>query len=248
MTAIKSQAIQTALTGDWNNAILLNKKLIKENSKDIDTLNRLAFAYTVVGRLKEAKTTYQKVIGIDKKNPIALRNLKRLSAVPASVLNATKPKKGKKGEKKQTQTPKAIQLVANTNNIFLEESGKTKIVDLVNVAEPKVISTLLTGEKVFLRVKRLKVFVLDDKNRYIGMIPDNIAKRLIAFINGGNMYESYVKSSQNNHVSIFIKEVKRADKFKNQPTFILGGKGKPKIEKFPKTEKTSDDHQNGDED
>lgn len=246
MTANKLQAIQTALTGDWENAIILNKALLKEDPKNIDTLNRLAFAYTVVGRLKEAKTTYQKVIGIDKKNPIALRNLKKLSAVPTNILNASKPKKGKRGRKKQTALGN-FQILASSNNLFLEESGKTKIVDLVNVADPKVISTLLTGEKVNLRIKRLKVFVLDNKNRYIGMIPDNIAKRLIAFMNGGNTYESYVKSIQNKHISIFVKESKRANRFRNQPTFITGEKSKPKIEKFP-IQKDEEENQEDEED
>lgn len=234
MTAIKAQAIQTALMGDWENAITLNRQLLKENPQDIDTLNRLAFAFCVLGKIKEAKGTYQKVLNIDKKNPIALKNLKKLSGF--QPLPGDKGKKDKKG---------MLQIFTHANNLFLEESGKTKIVELVNVAQPKVISSILTGEQLLLRVKRLKVFVLDEKNRYVGMLPDNIAKRLIVFIKGGNSYEAYVKSIQNNHVSVFIKETKRTNKFKNQPSFTLGEKGKIKMEKFakPASEKENEDQE-----
>ena len=78
--SIKNQAIQTALQGNWNEAIVLNKSLVKENPEDIDALNRLALAYTIIGKLKEAKSAYQKVVNIDPLNSIALRNLKKLKA------------------------------------------------------------------------------------------------------------------------------------------------------------------------
>src|SRR3990167_4829224 len=78
MTSLKDQAIQNALTGDWQKAVLVNKSLIKENPQDIDALNRLAFALSILGRVKDAKNTYQKVLKIDSLNPLALRNLKKI--------------------------------------------------------------------------------------------------------------------------------------------------------------------------
>src|SRR3989338_11401999 len=78
MTSLKDQAIQNALTGDWQNAVLVNKSLVKENPADIDALNRLAFAFSILGRIKDAKSTYQKVLKIDSLNPLALRNLKKI--------------------------------------------------------------------------------------------------------------------------------------------------------------------------
>ena len=75
---LKNQAIQTALEGNWQEAIAINKSLVQENPEDMDALNRLALAYTIMGKLKEAKSTYQKVLDLDPLNPIALRNLKKL--------------------------------------------------------------------------------------------------------------------------------------------------------------------------
>jgi len=209
MTLLKSQAIQTALLGDWNNAISINQELLRENPSDTETLNRLAFAYSVIGKIKEAREMYHKVLRIDSLNPIALRGLKRLvgttgiSSHPVDSIISN------------TQQP-----VGHFNNIFLEETGKTKVVDLINIADRKIISQLRTGEFLTLCVKRLKIFALNSQKQYIGMLPDNIGMRLIKFLKGGNNYEAYIKSCGKDRITIFIKEVKRAPRFKNQPSFL----------------------------
>jgi len=205
MTSLKDQAIQNALTGDWQKAVVINKSLIKENPVDIDALNRLAFAFSILGRVKDAKNTYQKVLRIDSLNPLALRNLKRIGDV----------KKIKNEVGNASSTSKM-----HVANMFIEEQGKTKIVELVNVAQPSVINNLRTGQSLSLFVKRLKIFVLDSGNQYVGVLPDNIGKRLIKFIKAGNQYEAYVKSAFDHHIIIFIKEIKRTSRLKDQPSFI----------------------------
>jgi len=195
---LKNQAIQTALKGNWEEAITLNKTLVEENPQDLDALNRLALAYTIVGKAKEAKSTYQKVINIDPLNAIALRNLKKL--------------KEKNGQTTNTNSLKQI------NNIFLEEPGKTKVVELINIAQPNITENLRTGQSLELSVKRLKIFVSEDK-QYIGVLPDDIARRLIKFIKAGCAYEAYVKVAGVHKVSVFVKEVKKATRLKDQPSF-----------------------------
>lgn len=218
MTPSKNQAIQTALTGNWKTAITLNQNLLKENPDDIETLNRLAFAYTIIGKVKDARTTYKKVLALDTQNPIAIKNLKKLS-----------DEQSKEQGKQPTTTLYHIDHIAN---MFIEESGKTKVVELVNLSDPKRISLFRTGDPLTLSVKRLKIFVLDNVQKYVGMLPDDVGKRLIKFLNGGNHYEAYVKSVDNhNKVSIFIRETKRALKFKNHPSFISGEKSHFLLEK-----------------
>ena len=48
-------AIEEALKQNWKKAIELNRHIIKENPNDIEALNRLAFALTEMGLIKEAK-------------------------------------------------------------------------------------------------------------------------------------------------------------------------------------------------
>lgn len=205
MTPIKSLAIQKAFQGNWTEAILLNQQLLKENPNDIETLNRIALAFTVIGKIKEAKIAYQKVLALDDQNPIAIKNVKRLTS-----FNKTDSKQ------KKEMTPF---LTDGVSEMFLEENGKTKIIELVNIAEPKVITHLMAGESVVLHIKRLRIFVLDTDKQYIGMLPDDIGKRLIKFIKGGNEYKACIKAIGNHRVTTFIKEVKRAIRFKNQPSF-----------------------------
>lgn len=205
MTSLKHQAIQTALTGDWTLAISLNQSLLEENPNDVDALNRIAFAYSTIGKIKEAKRHYLKVLTVDKNNPIALRNLKRLGEIKQPLLF-----------KKTSFTPKIL------NNIFLEETGKTKVIELVNTADKKTVSSLNIGESLVLCIKRSKIFVQTEDKQYIGMLPEDVGRRIIKFLKGGNEYESYVKSiKDHNKLSIFIKEIKRVKRFKNQPSFLL---------------------------
>lgn len=201
MTPLRDKAIQTALVGDWNGAITANKELLKENPEDIDALNRLALAFNVIGKLNKAKTTYQLVLKIDPLNPIALRNLKNLKTSKSI---------------KNTSPSEAFSL----NNNFIEETGKTKVVELINIAPSSVIQTLRTGETLTLSIKRLKIFVLKNEKQYVGVLPDDIGKRLIKFIKSGNKYEAYLKSVNPHKVIIFIKETKRSSRFKNQPSFL----------------------------
>lgn len=196
---LKNQAIQTALDGDWQSAIDLNKNLIKQDPQDIDALNRLALAYSITGKLKEAKSTYQKVVKIDPLNSIALKNLKRL--------------KDKNIKHSSSNSNYRI------NNKFLEEPGKTKIIELVNIAPAKNIELLRTGQSLDLSIKRLKIFILDH-SQYIGVLPDDLAKRLIKFMKAGCVYEAYLKSASPHKVFVFIKELKKMGKYKNQPSFI----------------------------
>lgn len=200
MSLLKTQAIQTALTGDWKTAVSLNQELLQEDPQDTEALNRLAFAFNAMGKLKEAKETYQQVLEIDKLNQIALRGLKRLA--------------------ESSYTGSAVSAPGLTSNLFIEETGKTKVIELIHAADPKIIAGLRIGETVQLSVKRSKIFVIDEQKRYIGTVADNIGKRLVKLIDGGNSYDAYIKSLENHKIAVFVRETKRSLKFKNQPSFV----------------------------
>lgn len=202
MTQLKDKAIQATLLGDWKNATSLNKSLLKDNPDDIDALNRLAYAFTILGRIKDAKSTYGKVLKLDILNQIAIRNIKKLS------------------EMKSKQITKNLNSAKLVNYVFLEETGKTKIISLVNTAQPKIIILLTTGQSVTITVKRSKIFIQDHNNQYLGVLPDDVGKRLIKLIKGGNSYSACIKSANQHNVCVFIKEMKRASRYKDQPSFL----------------------------
>ncbi len=202
MKTTSNQAIQATLAGDWESAITLNKELAEENPKDVEALNRMALAYMVLGKTKSAKESYEKVLEIDPLNSIALKNLRKI-----------------KNDSDNPNDEGENVTIIQVNNIFIEETGKTKVVDLINLAQAEILLTLQTGQSVDMSVKRLKIFVLQGK-KYIGVLPDDIGKRLIKFINGGNKYEAFVKSANHQNVTIFIRELKKSSKFKDQPSFM----------------------------
>ncbi|OGH47525.1 MAG: hypothetical protein A3A51_02975 [Candidatus Levybacteria bacterium RIFCSPLOWO2_01_FULL_39_10] len=199
MNLTKNKAIQATLAGNWEEAIKLNKSLVERDPKDVEAFNRMALAYTILGKTKSAKKAYQKVLEIDSLNSIALKNLEKI--------------------KKDSKGPNDSGITIQVNNIFLEESGKTKVVELINLAQSEILLTLRTGQSVDLTERRFKIFISQGK-RYIGVLPDDIGKRLIKYIKGGNKYEAYIKSATQQNVSIFIRELKRSARFKDQPSFI----------------------------
>lgn len=200
MKVTSNQAIAATLSGDWNNAIKLNKSLLEEKPDDVEALNRMGLAYSVLGNTKGAKESFEKVLEIDPLNSIALKNLKKLKS--DSGVNSSN------GD-----------TFIQVNNIFIEEHGKTKVVELINLAQAEILQSLQTGQAVDMSVKRLKIFILQGK-KYIGVLPDDIGNRLIKFIKGGNKYEAFVKSASHQNVSIFIRELKKSSKFKDQPSFV----------------------------
>ncbi len=223
MTASKDQAIQLALQGNWEKAIELNQQILSASPDDFETLNRIAFAYSALRKDKDAVKTYEKVLLLDAQNPIALKNLKRLHATQKT-----------NGSKNHIPTFAAL-----SDTMFIEENGKTKVVELINIAQQQIIAHLMTGEMIHLRIKRSKIFVLDTSDTFIGMLPDDIGKRLIKFMEGGNLYSACIKAINKKGITIFIKEDKRANKFKNQPSFL--NPEQPKAAKNSRPSQKSDD-------
>lgn len=203
---LKDIAIKYALENKWQEAIEVNQQILSENPDDVDTLNRLGFAYMQTANLDKAQKTYELVLKKDPTNPIATKNLKKAqSNMQNNSSNNT------------INSPRSLELI---NNLFIEEAGKTRTVELKNIADKKTISTLQTGEQVNLVPRRSKIYIQNQNKTYIGMLPDNIGMRLTDFIQGGNEYLACIKSVAEKSVVVFIKETKKSAKFKNMPSFI----------------------------
>lgn len=202
-TPLKTLAIEKALANEWAEAKSLNEQLVELNPQDIDSLNRLGFAFMKLGKFNKARETYKKVIALDKTNPIAVKNLKRLETVSKSSKNGT-PSNGTH---------------SLSTNTYIEEAGKTKTVELKNVADKKTLSLFEPGDPVSIVIKRSKIFAQSMDKKYLGMLPDNISMRLITFMKGGNEYSACVKAVDEKSITVFIKETKKVSKFKNQASF-----------------------------
>lgn len=198
------QAIQAALSCQWDEALRINELLIQDEPSNIECLNRMAKAYFELGKYSQAKKIYESVLEIDPYNPIAQKNLKRVAGF-------------KKDGVASNGNGHANTLSAE---FFLQEPGITKSVTLIKVAEPQKLLTLSAGQIVNLVPKARGIVVSDYNNNYLGVLPDDTAHHLLKLINGGNKYQAFIKSLKPNSLIIIIREVFRSKKFKNQASFL----------------------------
>lgn len=202
ISLLEKKAIKAAMKGAWDQAIEFNQKILKLEPTNAAAFNRLGRAYGEKGHLADAKKSFDRVLKIDPYNTIAIKNLQRLA------------------DQSKTSTKKTPNPPKNNGVLFLEEPGKTKIVKLVRLADPKVLAHLDSADEVFLVPKQHTISVADIEKTYLGAIPDDLSHRLLPFMKGGNEYEACVKTVDRQSLEIFIKETKRVPKFLNRPSFI----------------------------
>jgi len=194
-------AIKVALCADWDEAIKINKKILQIASGEIDALNRLAYAHTCLGQKEKAQKIYKKALQIDPFNTIARKNLEKVTR--------------QNGQSNSNGTRE----INNLPSVFLFEPGKTKIVNLLNLAPPAILCSFNCGDKVVLNLKKHGIAVTTNNGVYLGALPDDLAHRLLTFIASGNKYEVYIKSVNSKALAIFIRETCRSERFFNQPSF-----------------------------
>lgn len=194
------ESINAALASNWERALELNLALAKEYPDDPETFNRLARAYLELGQVSKAREHYNKVLKIDPYNSIATKNLKRLGSLRKKDIQEGVAKNGNVDP-----------------DIFLEEPGKTKVINIVDLAMPKVLASLRIGEPVQLVPQKNFVIVLSSEGKRVGKVAAEWSKRLAKALRAGSKFTALVKSAQiksssEPSLSIFVKETKRSSK------------------------------------
>lgn len=192
-------AIKAAVNQDWTTAAETNQSILEIDPHDIATLNRLGIAYSMLGKLKDSTNTFNEVLKLEPKNPIATNNLNRL-----------------KNNKQSGLINPYLQNVS-----FIEEPGKSKVVPLVNQAEPKLFSELNIGEPVEMIALKYKIKVVNSSQVFIGYLPDIISHRLLELLKAGYKYKVFLKSVNSKSPAIFIQEVSASKKLRGLASFPL---------------------------
>lgn len=189
-----SQAIAAAKDQNWSAAIECNKAILDHNPNEVGAWNRLGIAYSQLGNQKAAKSAFQKVLDIDKSNPIARKNLDKI---------------------KNNQT---LTVPTFARQDFIEEPGKTKTVELHRLAGKNVLDSLTVGTECELKPKNRYISV-ETNGTYIGALPEDISFRLAKLIDTGNKYYCCIRSFSASHCSVYIKELSRSEKNKDVNSF-----------------------------
>lgn len=198
------RAITAALSNDWATALQVNLLILEEEVNDIDALNRAARASVMLGEYEKAIQFSNAVISQDPLNTIAIKCLAKCSSL---------------SENNHTRHSATTANSAMSDNFFLEEPGRTKIVSLINLCESSLLATLNSGDVVMMIPKMHKVMITTSDDAYIGRLPDDLATKIIYFCKHGNQYDAFIKSASQDDVKLFIKETVRAESLKHLPSF-----------------------------
>ncbi|KKQ45307.1 MAG: hypothetical protein US62_C0017G0026 [Candidatus Woesebacteria bacterium GW2011_GWA1_37_8] len=196
--SLAQQAIQKALSGNWDEALELNKEILGNDPNNTDALNRTARAYAELGKIELAKKTAKKVLVIDPFNTIALKAFDKWKSMKNGVAYKSEPVKPQ---------------------LFLEEPGKTKVVFLINLGDKGVIAKLDAGDDVKLNAHGHKISICTKDSKYLGRLPDDISARMKTLISRGYEYGVWVKSVDKAEVKVFIRELKRSSSSSDVPSF-----------------------------
>ncbi len=181
------EAINLAVRGKWEDAILVNQEILELSPNGIDALNRLGKALSEVGRNDESREAYERVIELDRHNNIARKNLDRLSRL----------KDGK-------TTQKASRGI--DSRFFVDETSKARRINLHRMASRDMLGKMAAGDPVHLRVNGEKLEVLNDAEEYLGEVEPRFGTRLVRLIEGGNEYKAVIVNLWSDEVKVIIRE------------------------------------------
>lgn len=190
---LKLNAISAAKLGHWLEAVQLNQEALLQKPDDLGTLNRLGVAYVNLDESTKAKKIFQQVIKLDKTNQVAEKNLQRLKT-------------------NNSITP------LFTSQQFIEEPGKTKVVDLHRLASKEILTNLGVGMPCQLKVKKRFISVEAD-GHYVGALPEDLSFRLTKLMDSGNQYQTNIWANSATTCQVYIKEVFRAAVNKSATSF-----------------------------
>jgi tetratricopeptide (TPR) repeat protein len=181
-------AITLAMESRWQESIEVNKSIIESFPNDVDAHNRLGKAYMELGEYARAKEAYGKAFKLDQYNTIAKKNLQRL-------------------EHMGDEAPISKEGVKVDPHLFIEEIGKAGVLNLYQIASAEKLVKMTAGDKVVLKSQGLSLSVENIKGEYLGLVPAKQGQRLIKLISGGNKYTAAIVSSNENSISVIIREI-----------------------------------------
>src|SRR5438874_4748973 len=127
-------AVRQAQEGLWEEAVLTNRSILGLFPFEPDAYNRLGKAYSELGQYVEARQAYSQTLKYSPNNTIAKKNLERLSQLQEEP----------------------VQLHTGTERIdprlFIEETGKTGMTELLDLAPASILAKVAVGDKVQLHV------------------------------------------------------------------------------------------------
>ena len=209
-------AVQLAIAGRWDEAVKLNRFIIDSFGADEETQNRLGKALSELGKLKEAKASYEAALKINPMNSIAKKNAARINAL-------LHQKEGLK--------------IGGTKvdlNLFVEEMGKTVITSVEAPANADISSKVAAGDVAELKIEGDGIVAETSRGVRVGSLEAKLARRLIKFMRGGNRYQAGVTSVDGSAVKLIVRETYQDPRFAGKPSFPMRRKREVEFRPYAK--------------
>lgn len=197
------EAIVLAMQSRWEEAVLVNQSILEVAPTDVDAYNRLGKALMELGRRDEALDIYQQAVKLDPYNGIAIKNLERLSVqLPAQPAHGV-------GRERRQVSPE----------LFIEETGKTGVTNLLQLGPKENWLDLTAGDEVVLKAEGQNLVVATASGDYIGQVEPKLGLRLVRLMEGGNLYAAAIASLSESSVRVVIRETFQAPSQAGRPSF-----------------------------
>ncbi|GAC1365975.1 MAG: tetratricopeptide repeat protein [Ktedonobacteraceae bacterium] len=200
-------AVKQAQEGQWEEAVTTNKNVLNLFPQEPDAYNRLGKAHSELGQYSEARQAYTQTLKYSPGNSIARKNLERLGSLKDTAGNA----------------PVGVDRI--DPRLFIEETGKTGISELINLAPPPVLSRVGVGDRVNLHVEGHRLFVRNAAGDTIGQVEPRMATRLISYMEDGNRYAAGILTLEPGLVRLIIREEYQHPKMFGKVSFPSQGGG-----------------------
>jgi hypothetical protein len=181
------EAIDLAMQAHWQDAVSVNREIVRDFPEDVDAYNRLGRAYMELGQYQQALEAYKSTVRLDPYNAIANRNIRRLNDINESD-----------GYDIETGTVEPQH--------FIEEIGKAGVVTLEALAPKEKRARVVAGDRVVLKPGGAILTVESGRGEYIGRVEAKHAQRLARLMQGGNQYSATVIRSTAEMMTVMIRE------------------------------------------
>lgn len=154
LAALSKKAVSCALKGKWEEAIIINEKILSKDSNNIDAKIRLGRAYIQTQKFNKAKTIFEDVLKKDPLNNIAKKNLQ-----------TAKNKKTDKNSKDHTNAKALLKEPGTSVEIHLKIESKSIEAGDFDPGEQLDIDILKTKVKVIkINGRRTVINTIDNKD------------------------------------------------------------------------------------
>jgi len=197
------QAIAFAMKSRWAEAADVNRRILELFPDDVDSHNRLGKALVELGQYQDSRAAYEEALRLDPTNTIAQKNLLRLEKLI-----------------QEGQAAAAPALSPVDPSLFIEESGRTVVTSLVDLADADEIARLAPGDPLNLDVHGTTVRLLEPAGGLVvGRLEPKLAARVLKLLELNNTYSAAVTAVDPTSVRVIIREATRSPQMGARPSF-----------------------------